>query len=55
MVGVKVDGWYGPITERAVKNWQRVHDEQGRVVTAGTGLQVDGIVGPKTWGAMFRK
>ena len=34
-------------------NWQRVHDEDGNVVPAGKGLAVDGIVGEKTWGALF--
>jgi N-acetylmuramoyl-L-alanine amidase len=41
-VGVKTDGIFGPITERAVKDYQRRH-----------GLSVDGIVGPKSWNVMF--
>lgn len=41
-VNVKEDGIFGPITERAVRDWQRDH-----------GLSADGIVGPKTWSKMF--
>jgi peptidoglycan hydrolase-like protein with peptidoglycan-binding domain len=41
-VKVKPDGIFGPITERAVRAYQKRHD-----------LQVDGIVGPKTWSVMF--
>jgi hypothetical protein len=41
-VGSKVDGWFGPATKRRVMQWQRNND-----------LIVDGIVGPKTWAAMF--
>jgi murein DD-endopeptidase MepM/ murein hydrolase activator NlpD len=41
-VKVKPDGIFGPITERAVRAYQKRH-----------GLQVDGIVGPKTWSVMF--
>jgi len=41
-VGAKADGWFGPATERRVKNWQKANGEH-----------VDGIVGPKTWAAMF--
>lgn len=41
-VGATADGDFGPITERAVRVWQRKHK-----------LLVDGIVGPKTWAHMF--
>lgn len=37
-VGVKVDGYFGPKTEEAVKAFQKKH-----------GLKVDGIVGKQTW------
>jgi peptidoglycan hydrolase-like protein with peptidoglycan-binding domain len=40
-LGVAVDGVFGPITEQAVKEFQQ-----------GANLQVDGIVGPQTWGAL---
>jgi hypothetical protein len=39
---IAVDGWYGPITEGAVKSFQdSVH------------IAVDGIVGPITWGRLL--
>lgn len=41
-VGVKVDGYFGPNTEKAVRNYQQRF-----------GLAVDGIVGPNTWSHMF--
>jgi peptidoglycan hydrolase-like protein with peptidoglycan-binding domain len=36
-----VDGWFGPVTRRAVVRYQRAN-----------GLIVDGIVGPQTWGSL---
>lgn len=36
-IGVKADGWYGPATERAVREFQKYH-----------GLTPDGIAGPRT-------
>jgi hypothetical protein len=36
-LGVKVDGWYGPLTVSVVRDWQRRHR-----------LDPDGIVGPAT-------
>lgn len=42
-LGIKVDGYFGPVTEAAVKAFQKAN-----------GLTVDGIVGPITWAALFR-
>jgi hypothetical protein len=39
--GLKVDGQFGPITDKAVRAFQ-----------AANGLKVDGIVGPITWAAL---
>lgn len=41
LLGVTVDGDFGPKTEAAVKEFQKAH-----------GLDSDGIVGPKTWAAL---
>lgn len=41
-VGAKVDGDFGSKTETAVKAWQ-----------VANGMTADGVVGPKTWEAMF--
>jgi peptidoglycan hydrolase-like protein with peptidoglycan-binding domain len=40
-LGVSADGVFGPVTERALKRWQRAH-----------GLVPDGIAGPNTRAAM---
>jgi hypothetical protein len=39
--GLKVDGQFGPITDKAVRAFQ-----------AAQGIKVDGIVGPITWGRL---
>ena len=39
--GLDVDGYFGPLTDRAVRNWQGDH-----------GLKVDGIVGKNTWASL---
>lgn len=44
MLGVAVDGKYGPVTKAAVEKFQ-----------AENGLQVDGIIGPKTIAALKSK
>lgn len=48
-----VDGIFGKATEEAVREWQLLHDEHGHVVKPGKGLTPDGIVGKKTWNALF--
>lgn len=45
VVGAYADGDFGPKTEQAVKTWQAAHAAQ-----VGP---ADGIVGPRTWAAMF--
>jgi len=42
IVGVKIDGKFGPGTTTATKVWQKAH-----------GLKQDGIVGPNTWGIAY--
>lgn len=42
MIGAKVDGWFGPQSVEALKDWQRSRN-----------LTPDGICGPATWKAMF--
>ena len=41
ILNLATDGIFGPLTEEAVREFQRGH-----------GLAVDGIVGPKTWAAL---
>ena len=42
-LGVSADGRFGKDTEAAVKRFQQLHSP----------LQVDGIVGPKTWAVLL--
>jgi len=44
LLGIRVDGIFGPATEKAAREFQRE-----------TGIQVDGIVGPETWGEILLK
>lgn len=41
--GLDIDGIFGPLTEKRVKDFQR-----------GQGITVDGIVGPVTWSEMWK-
>lgn len=41
--GLDIDGEFGPLTEEAVRAYQKKK-----------GLDVDGIVGPKTWGELLK-
>jgi peptidoglycan hydrolase-like protein with peptidoglycan-binding domain len=41
VLGIKADGQFGPITDRAVRAFQKAHR-----------LKIDGIVGPITYGKM---
>jgi peptidoglycan hydrolase-like protein with peptidoglycan-binding domain len=43
MTGSEIDGVYGPKTQKAVRTYQAKH-----------GLDVDGIVGRKTWDSLAR-
>lgn len=43
ILGVTVDGWYGPDTAKAVRKFQRAHD-----------LDDDGIIGARTWPVLLK-
>lgn len=40
--GLAIDGWFGPLTNNAVKHFQTISD-----------ITVDGIVGPITWNRLI--
>ena len=44
ILGLKVDGDFGPVTERAVKNYQKENN-----------LTIDGIVGNNTWSSLLKE
>ena len=44
ILGLKVDGDFGPVTEKAVKNYQKENN-----------LTVDGVVGNQTWSSMLKE
>ena len=44
LLGIRADGIFGPVTEKAVIEFQKE-----------SGIQVDGIVGPQTWGRIMLK
>ena len=46
---LKVDGDYGKLTKAAVIRFQSTHTD-----THGVPLAADGVVGPKTWGALTK-
>jgi hypothetical protein len=41
----KPDGVYGPVTKKAVVEWQKKHPKLGAA---------DGVIGPKTWAALMK-
>ncbi|HET6625076.1 MAG TPA: M15 family metallopeptidase [Nocardioidaceae bacterium] len=51
---IQTDGYFGEDTEKAVRRWQRTHDESGAQVRAGTGLPVTGSVDDATWSSVHR-
>lgn len=44
LLGLKVDGDFGPITDKSVRNFQK-----------NNGLKVDGLVGNKTWTMLLKQ
>ncbi len=42
-LGIKADGDFGPLTEKAIRDFQKSH-----------GLVIDGLVGKNTWNTLFR-
>jgi peptidoglycan hydrolase-like protein with peptidoglycan-binding domain len=52
-LNVPTTGYFGEITDEAVKLWQTNHDKNGRPVEKGKGLPITGKVDQKTWSALF--
>lgn len=50
---IVVDGEFGEQTEKAVRRWQRTHDENGKRAPKGKGLPATGVVDDATWSAII--
>jgi len=53
-IGVKPDGFYGPVTARRLKSWERAHNAKLRRANPHRAplLLADGVVGVHTWRAL---
>ncbi|MXQ55475.1 N-acetylmuramoyl-L-alanine amidase [Shimazuella alba] len=52
-LNVPTTGYFGEVTDEAVRIWQTNHDENGRPVEDGKGLAITGVVDQQTWSALF--
>jgi peptidoglycan hydrolase-like protein with peptidoglycan-binding domain len=52
MLLVDDDGYYGDVTEHALRVWQRRHDRTGATVAGRRGLRATGVVDERTWQAL---
>ncbi|WP_083964174.1 peptidoglycan recognition protein family protein [Shimazuella kribbensis] len=52
-LNVPTTGYFGEVTDEAVRLWQTNHNEKGRPVDDGKGLPITGVVDKKTWRALF--